>query len=210
MPAKPLVPLCRLAAIAASAVVSLAASPVTEAGARLAAFYDGLEVERHWLPGRHIDWRTGDPDSGRPGKTHCSAFVAAACERLGIELLHPPEHGQKNLANAQFRWLVAHGAEAGWRGVATPLEAQRLANEGLVVAVAHHNPNPRKSGHIALVRPSDKPVALIRSEGPQIIQAGGTNASSIPLRKGFKHHRGAWVSADDFQVRFFAHPLPAQ
>lgn len=182
-------------------------------GQRLAAFYDGLDVQHHWLKGRHIDWRTGDPDNGREGGTHCSGFVAAACERLGIELLRPPEHGQKNLANAQHEWLAGPGARFGWRAVPSPFEAQDLANGGQVVAVVYRNPNPMKSGHIALVRPSDKPVALIHAEGPQIIQAGGTNHASASVKIGFRQHKGAWVDGNLFKVRFYVHPsprLPAQ
>lgn len=187
------------------ALPSLAAP---SAGPGLAAFYDSLDVEHHWLKGWHIDWRTGDPDNGKPGRTHCSAFAAAACERLGIQLLRPPEHGQKNLANAQHEWLAGPGSAFGWRMVASPFEAQSLANGGQVVTVVFRNPNPRKSGHIALVRPSDKPEALIRAEGPQIIQAGGTNRASTSVKVGFRHHTGAWVDADRFTVRFFAHPSP--
>ncbi len=188
------------------------AAPPPE-GRRLAAFYDGLDVERHWLKGWHVDWRTGDPDNGRKGKTHCSAFAAAACERLGIELLRPPEHGQKNLANAQHDWLAGRGEGFGWRAVPSPFEAQDLANGGQVVAVVYRNPDPNKSGHIALVRPSDKPAALIQAEGPQIIQAGGTNHASTSVKIGFRRHKGAWVDADRFAVRFYVHPsprLPAQ
>lgn len=188
--------------------VALPVTAIAPAGQRLAAFYDSLDVEHHWLKGRHIDWRTGDPDNGKTGGTHCSGFAAAACERLGIELLHPPEHGQKNLANTQYDWLAGRGVELGWRSVPSPVEAQERANAGQVVAVVFQNPNPRKSGHIALVRPSDKPLELIRAEGPQVIQAGGTNHASASVKVGFQRHRGAWVDANHFMVRFFAHPSP--
>ncbi len=186
----------------------LLAGPPTPAGLRLGAFYDGMDVEHHWLKGKHIDWRTGDPDTGKDGKTHCSRFVASACERLGIEILRPPEHGQKNLANAQFDWLASAGTTYGWSAVASPYEAQRLANEGQAVAVVFQNPNRRKSGHIALVRPSDKADTLVQTEGPEIIQAGGTNHASTSVQVGFRRHRGAWVNGERHQVRFYAHPSP--
>ena len=188
----------------------LVAGEITPAGTRLALRYDAMEVESHWLAGHHVDWRTGDPDSGKPGKTHCSSFVAAACERLGIYILRPPEHGHKNLANAQSRWLAEEGGRQGWTPVASPLEAQRLANTGEVVVVVFPNPDPLVSGHIALVRPSVKPEAALRGEGPQIIQAGGTNFASISVKQGFRRHRGAWLNAAKHHVGFYVHDLPGQ
>lgn len=186
----------------------LTAGEIPPAGLRLDSFYTSMEVERHWLKGRHIDWRTGDPDTGKIGKTHCSAFVAAACERLHIELLRPPEHSQKNLANAQYRWLADEGTRFGWAEVVSPWEAQRLANDGQVVVVVYQNPDPRTSGHIALVRPSGKEAAAIRAEGPQIIQAGGTNYASTSVKIGFRRHQGAWTSLEDHRLRFYSHPVP--
>jgi hypothetical protein len=94
--------------------------------------------------------------------------------------------------------------------VISPFEAQSLANSGQVVAAVFLNPNPRKPGHIALVRPADKPESLIQTEGPQIIQAGGINYTSTSIRTGFKLHRGAWIDADHFEIRFYVHPLPGQ
>ena len=93
----------------------------TEAGDRLAAVLDGMDVESHWLAHEHVNWETGDPDKGAdyegPGNhTHCSAFAAAAAKKLGIYLLRPPEHGQVLLANAQSGWLEsAAGRKSGWR-----------------------------------------------------------------------------------------------
>lgn len=185
----------------------LAAAEPSARGAQLALRYDAMDVEHHWLPGRHVDWSTGDPDNGRTGKTHCSAFAAAACERLGIYLLRPPEHGQKGLANAQFHWLRDKGPAHGWVSAGSPLEAQRLANDGWAVLCVFLNPDPRKPGHIALVRPSDKSEADLQREGPQIIQAGGTNYASTSVQRGFRQHPGAWVDARRFQVRFYAHAV---
>jgi hypothetical protein len=186
----------------------LAAGDIGPAGVRLAARYDAMDVEHHWLPGRSVDWRTGDPD-GRTSRhtwpTHCNAFVATACERLGVFI---PILGVG--ANEQARWLAKDGASQGWREVASPFEAQRLANEGQIVVAAYPSPPPHeaKPGHVALVRPSAKSDAEIQEEGPQVVQAGGRNAASTPLKTGFHFHREAWKSADDFQVRFYAHPVP--
>jgi hypothetical protein len=186
----------------------LLASELGPVGIHLAAQYDTLDVEHRWLPGHPIDWRTGVWVSNKVAKTHCSAFAAAACERLGIYLLRPPEHAQKNLANAQFHWLAEAGLEQGWAPVDSPFQAQQLANEGQMVVGVFLNPNPAKSGHIALVRPSDKPTIVIQTEGPQIIQAGRTNHASTSVKIGFHLHRGAWINSDNHQIRFYAHPVP--
>src|SRR4051794_5257098 len=67
--------------------------PLYPEGRRLRAFLDTLHVERHWLAGQRINWRTGrrggDPRERNP-RTHCSAFVAAVCRRLGTPMLKPP------------------------------------------------------------------------------------------------------------------------
>jgi hypothetical protein len=167
-----------------------------------------MEVESHWLPGHQIHWRTGEIRSDRPGKTHCSAFLAAACERLGIYLLRPPEHGQALLANAQAQWLRRSGPGRGWRPVDSPFRAQELVNAGQVVVAMYESPDPGKSGHAALVRPSDKSDALVETEGPQVTQAGAENAASTSLKQGFRHHPGAWVSARQYRVEFFVHDRP--
>ncbi|HLO67851.1 MAG TPA: hypothetical protein VK188_12580 [Holophaga sp.] len=190
--------------------LALGAGPITPEGRRLAARYDALDVEHLWLPGQHVDWRTGRPDNGRPAKTHCSAFVAAACEREGIYILRPPEHRAVKLATAQGAWLREAGAAAGWSPVPDPFQAQDLANGGRVVVVVWESPDPARSGHIALVRPSDKDGEALRREGPDIIQAGAANHARCSLREGFRHHRGAWVSAARHAARFFAwSPTPA-
>jgi hypothetical protein len=93
--------------------VSLTASGISHAGEQLAARYDAMDVEHHWLPGLRVDWLTGESEQGKSGTTHCSLFVAATCEKLGIPILHPPKHGAKNLANAQWHWLAGEGHELG-------------------------------------------------------------------------------------------------
>jgi hypothetical protein len=179
---------------------------VKSQGHELAKFFNSLDVERHWLAGTHVNWRTGDRDSDRHAATHCSAFVASACDRLGVYILRPPEHGQVLLANAQSQWLRAEGKGRGWQAVKSPLEAQRLANEGRLVVASYHNGDPMKPGHIALVRPSAKSERLIESEGPQIIQAGASNYNSTSLRNGFRHHPDAWRDAAHHAVRFYEYP----
>jgi hypothetical protein len=179
------------------------ASEITPEGEMLARVLDSMDVERHWLADQTIHWRTGTPDrSAHRGATHCSAFVAAACDRMGVYILRPPDHSQILLANAQNAWLHREGARFGWRRVASPVEAQRLANLGELVVASCRNRDPRRPGHIALVRPSPKSDAAIGVEGPQVIQAGRSNYNSTSLVKGFIHHPDAWPNGE---IVFFAH-----
>jgi hypothetical protein len=183
-----------------------AAGEVTPAATQLAATIDALNVEQHWPVGLHVHWETGIPD-GKPeesaGKhTHCSAFVAAAAKQLGIYLLRPPEHPQILLANAQYDWLATQGAAQGWQPLKDEVDAQNHANRGFLVVATYKNHHDDKPGHIAIVRPSDKSVAALHAEGPQITQAGGTNYRSTTLKQGFAGHPAAW---GEHEVRFYAH-----
>lgn len=185
------------------------ASDINAEGHKLAKVLDGLDVEHHWLAGKHVKWQTGEP-LDRPTNdalphTHCSAFVAAAAEKLGIYLLRPPKHPANSLANAQYDWLSAEGRKEGWKSVGSALEAQQLANRGSLVVAVFKESDPKKHGHIAIVRPSEKNEAKIKDEGPDIIQAGMDNFSSTSLKEGFKHHKHAFR---DNLIRFYEHHVP--
>src|SRR5262249_49999314 len=86
---------------------------ITPEGKKLAAAYDAMNVENLWLPKRYVNWKTGEAldKEVTDGKahTHCSAFAAAACMRLDVYLLRPPEHSTVLLANAQYDWLHGEG-----------------------------------------------------------------------------------------------------
>jgi hypothetical protein len=174
----------------------------------LAAVLDSMHVEQLWQAGRQVDWRTGEPKgkvyTNALSHTHCSAFAAAAAEKLGVYLLRPPEHSAVLLANAQQEWLCSSGTNQGWHAVATPLEAQQLANAGELVVVTCKNPDPNRPGHIAIVRPSLWSEAKILADGPEIIQAGAQNFDSTTTREGFKHHPGAF---EKNQLLYFAHAI---
>jgi hypothetical protein len=184
---------------------------ITPEGQRLAKTLDQMDVERHWLPNTRVKWRTGEPleKAVTDGKrhTHCSAFVAAAAAKLGVYILRPPQHSSTLLANAQYDWLGGEGRRQGWTPVETALQAQKLANEGRLVVAVYKESNPKRSGHIAIVRPIAKSEAKIHEEGPQIIQAGTDNHASTSLKEGFKHHKAAFR---DGLIRFYAHPLPEE
>ena len=183
--------------------------PISAAGLRLAAMLDGTHVESLWLANEHVNWETGEPDRGAgyegPGNhTHCSAFAAAAAKRLGVYLLRPPEHGQQLLSNAQADWLPGtEGKKAGWRPVHEMRQAQHLANEGSLVLVSFKNPDVHKPGHIAIVRPSEKPSPTLEENGPEVIQAGEHNHNKINVRIGFENHPGAFPNG----VRYYMHSL---
>jgi hypothetical protein len=184
------------------------ADPINSSGQKLAKFLDSLDVEHKWLAHEHVNWETGEPD-GKPSSdaehaTHCSAFVASAAKQLSVYILRPPEHTTKLLANAQYKWLADKGADQEWKP-SDAWGAQQAANQGNLAVAVFCNPNDEKPGHVAIVRPDEKPQDQLKIEGPQIIQAGMTNYASTTVKEGFKHHPGAW--GDDPKVRFFVHAL---
>mgnify|MGYP006910108708 CR=1 FL=1 len=79
-------------------------------------------------------------------------------------------------ANATFNWLESHGAEYGWRKVSMD-EASGYANQGKPALVVWKNPNPARSGHVAVVIPS--------TDGrTHIAQAGGVNTEDRAIAAG--------------------------
>jgi hypothetical protein len=186
--------------------------PVTMDGERLRQFLDDTGVDHLWLSGFRVDWQTGAAieawPAGTGAHTHCSAFAASAAMRLGVYLLRPPQHSQILLANAQMGWLRSSEAEAdGWRMLSGVSAAQTEANRGKLVMAVFENPNPRKPGHIAIVRPSPIGAATLNQDGPMVTQAGGHNALAAPLAQGFGNHPGAWVPGGRGAVRFYAHDI---
>jgi hypothetical protein len=185
--------------------------PITAKGARLAALLDRTDVDRLWLAGEKVDWETGESrgawNDGR-AHTHCSAFVASVAKRLGVYVLRPPDHSALLLANAQMGWLGSvTAAGVGWRPLPDAAAAQARANEGDLVLAAFENPDPDRPGHIAIVRPSDIDAATLKEQGPFVTQAGGHNALSTPLARGFRNHPGAWLPGGGGSVRFFGHSV---
>ena len=196
-------------------LVALASLPcraeeISPAGKWLAQKLDAMDVEHLWLAKQTVSWKTGEPLAKQTGTsgTHCSAFVAAACMRLGVYILRPPEHKSTLLANAQYYWLNESGKEDGkqygWTWLRDGHRAQHFANQGNLVVAVYKESNPKHPGHIAIVRPSTKSDELIDAEGPQIIQAGAHNARSTSLKQGFSHHPDAWGKKE---VRYYAHKV---
>jgi hypothetical protein len=204
----PMPPKKRPIALVAILVATAASpAPLTPAGRNLARLIDGMDVEHNWKAGESVHWLTGRTDRlGHQQATHCSAFAAAVCAKSDIYLLRPPRHSQELLASAQNHWLKTEGAQSGWRRVSTQVEAQRLANLGEIVLASYPNPDRKKPGHIAVVRPCEKSEGQIALEGPQLAQAGRLNSANTSLRQGLAHHPGAW---EEHRVEFFAH-VPAK
>ena len=204
-------------ATSGAALAEPCCGPITPAGERLARFLDGTGVDHLWIVGYRVNWQTGEAigTSTKATTTHCSAFVGAISERLGVYVLRPPEHGQILLANAQLGWLrdasktenQTGGAGAGWRSLADPLAAQAAANRGELVVEAFENPDPNRPGHIAIVHPSEQSREMLDRDGPRETQAGETNALDISTAQGFRHHRGAWLPEGRGDLRHYAHAI---
>jgi len=177
--------------------------PVTAAGVQLQHYLDSLNVDHLWEQHTFVDWRTGEPvpsKGRREPPTHCSAFAAGAADRLGIYLLHPPDHSQEQLAAAQERWMGSDAGRAqGWFPVSSALQAQMLANLGNLVVLVYGREHG--SGHIAIVRPAVKSRKQLDEDGPETTQAGGHNFSDGTAKYSFVFHPGAWPN----QVKIFAH-----
>jgi len=165
---------------------------ITTNAQKLSKLLDSVHLDRLWLKGYNVDWLSGASTS-KGGATHCSAFAASFAAKLGIYFLRPPQHSQTLLANAQCVWLAADTAKnLGWTKVATALEAQNLANKGVLVMVGYKNPVASSSGHMAVIRPCIKTLTLLAQEGPQETQSGDINSTSIAVKNGFSSHPLAW------------------
>lgn len=177
-----------------------------EEGKQLSRLYKSMDIEHLWQSGKHVDWETGvadNPYATSGIKTHCSAFAAAACKKMGIYLLRPPEHSEILLASAQFDWLKSESAHnLGWRQISDPnllnvyIKAQDYANKGMMVVASYKNINPYKPGHIAIVTPSNLSVEEVSKKGPKLIMSSNKNYSSIDFIDGFKRHIKSFPEKD--------------
>ncbi len=185
--------------------------PVTAQGRELLRVLDASNVRHRWLPRTSIDWSSGEAaprDAAHPKlASHCSAFAAAMSSRLGVPLLRPPSHGQRLLANAQARWLAGVGVgREGWREV-DARQAQALANRGWLVLASYASPNPRRAGHIAVIRPATPTLGQLLARGPHETQAGASNLLDATVARGFSQHPGAWKPGGGAGLHFYAHAV---
>jgi hypothetical protein len=108
------------------------------------------------------------------------------------------------LANAQKEWLAAQGPENGWTRLADADAAQAAANRGQLVVASYHNHHDDRPGHIAIVRPGAKTVEQIAAQGPDAIQAGAINRTSISVKDAFAGHPAAWR---DHEIVYYGHDV---
>jgi hypothetical protein len=199
---------CALALLMVFAGAARTADAITPQAQAMMQVLDAMGVESKWIAGQHVFWDTGLPTGvpeTSPGKhTHCSAFVAAAAKALGVYILRPPQHGQMLLANAQNEWLAEVGTAQGWSKLADAGEAQAAANRGQLVVASYHNHHDDRPGHIAIVRAGAKTAEAIAAEGPDVIQAGSVNRTSISVKDAFKGHPAAWR---DGEIVYYAHDV---
>lgn len=158
--------------------------------AMLSSLLDSLKVENYWSIDTNVNWLTGaeGPLSSGPNQTigaetHCSAFAAAVADLMGIYILRQPEASDLNLANHQAMWLATN--TMGWTNVPTAVEAQHLANAGNLVVASYLNPDTNVSGHIAVLRPSNRTDVDVNLLGPEECQSGSTNYNDTVLTTGF-------------------------
>jgi hypothetical protein len=199
---------CAFAVLIALAGAARADDIVTPQAQAMIQALDAMGVESKWIAGQHVYWETGLPTGvpeTKPGKhTHCSAFVAAAAKTLGVYILRPPQHRQQLLANAQNEWLAEDGATQGWTKLADAGEAQAAANRGQLVVASYRNHHDDRPGHIAIVRPGTKTAEQIAAQGPDVIQAGAINRTSISVKDAFAGHPAAWR---DHEIVYYAHDV---
>ena len=61
-----------------------------------------------------------------------------------------------------------------------------------------------RPGHIAIVRTGNKTAEQIAAEGPDVIQAGAVNKTSISVKDAFAGHPAAWR---DHEIAYYAHEV---
>lgn len=125
--------------------------------------------------------------------TFCNIFSWDVTRALCCEIPHwvsdpTRKKGRRELnANDTLEWLLEKGPAAGWRELLKG-DAGLRASAGFPTVVAWANPNPARSGHIAILLPS-------RGAEIRIAQAGARNVFDAPLD---------WFGAVK-PLRFFTH-----
>jgi hypothetical protein len=107
---------------------------------------------------------------------------------LGVYLLRQPYASDINLANNQAGWLPTN--TYGWYSIPSMTAAQHLANIGGLVVASYSN--SAGSGHIAILRPSNRTDANVNTFGPEECQSGDYNYADTNAVTGFSEHPGAF------------------
>jgi hypothetical protein len=165
--------------------------PAYSAPSSYAQFLDSFNIYQKWIRGKDCDIYTGEHHNqphSFSNVTYCSLFVAHIARHLNIYLPAPPFYKRYFLATRQCRWLFEQGKMRGWKKVSF-IQAQDYANEGYFTLACSLNDQPNKPGHIAVVRPAFKLPFKLLIEGPQILNVGWYNNSSISAKEGFKKQK---------------------
>lgn len=130
--------------------------------------------------------------------TFCNIYVWDILRAMGAEIPHwvlnnapatSNTRGARELnANATYNWLRDCGAQYGWT-VVSAADAQKRANAGYPAVAVWKNPNPSRSGHIAIVMPEGDGWYYSSSRGPVITQAGAKNYDRCSASTGFGSSR---------------------
>ena len=129
--------------------------------------------------------------------TFCNIYSVDIMVAMGLESsfshwidsngkpVKPYSKGSHELtANATYIWLRNHGSSYGWKKVSAK-QAQQRANSGYPTLAVWYNPNPRGSGHIAVVIPEDTHHQYFGNNNVIISQAGASNLSVAYASQGF-------------------------
>ena len=175
--------------------------------AMFSAFLNSLRVDEYWIEGASVNWFTGAAGGSGPNMTigtdsHCSAYAGAVADLLGIYILRQPDASDLNLANHQALWLATN-TTAGWFPVSSMTMAQHLANTGALVVASYLNPDFNDSGHIAILRPSNRTDSSVSAFGPEECQSGDFNYLDTNAVTGFSEHPGAFPTG----VLYYGHSV---
>ena len=185
-----------------SGAITVIADGITANGVMLNAFLDSMQVDKFWLDGTSVNWLTGVPGGTGANMTagtasHCSAFAPAAAELLGVYLLRPPAASDLDLANHQADWFLTN--TAGWFPIPAMTNAQHMVNTGLLVMASYKASSG--SGHIAILRASNRTDAEVNATGPEECQSGTYNFADTNIVTGFNQHAGAFPS----NIKYYGH-----
>jgi hypothetical protein len=187
-----------------SGLITVISNGITANGAMLNAFLDSMQVDKFWLGGTSVNWLTGVPggtgaNMTSGSATHCSVFAPSAAELLGVYLLRPPDASDLDLANHQADWFVTN--TAGWFPIAAMTNAQHMVNTGLLVMASYKASGG--SGHIAVLRASNRTDAEVTATGPEECQSGTFNFADTNIVTGFDQHAGAFPSG----IKYYGHTV---
>lgn len=154
-----------------------------------------FNLDSQWSAGYNVECGTGAarPDKSTTVKTsHCSCFIYALCDTLGLYIPAPPEFQQFHLADRQLDWLGSgDGIKHGWTKIdeAVPnnyISAQKKANAGHIV-IAGMTQDDRVNGHVGVVRPyRNVDYDVIARRGPIVMASSSPNTYASYLDDEFR------------------------